>query len=400
MGVARTQALIVGGGPAGLAAAIALGRRKIDCVLVDSLSQDVDKACGEGLMPDTLASLAALGVVVSPADGYTMQGISFMNESDHVRSTFPDGEGVGVRRPWFRQKMAQAATDAGSQILWNTRIKITSANTARIDGRELRFDWLIGADGTSSAIRTAAGLSTTIEEHHRYAVRRHYRVKPWSGFVELHWNRTGQVCLAPVGDECVSAIFMTNSRETLRGDPFAAFPELMSRLKDTEMMTTPAGAVLMTRRLRQVARGNTALVGDASGSVDAITGEGLGMSFRQAAALADCIHSGSLAGYNRRHRAIGRLPHLMGRVLLLLDQFPTLANSALAALSQCPESFAAMLNLHIGAASAGQVLARQAPRFAVTLLASLAKQGIRSMSANAALPELPAIGEPAVKQTP
>jgi len=53
-----TDVLVVGGGPAGLSAAIALRQKGIDCVVVEALSPAIDKACGEGLMPDTLATLA------------------------------------------------------------------------------------------------------------------------------------------------------------------------------------------------------------------------------------------------------------------------------------------------------------------------------------------------------
>jgi flavin-dependent dehydrogenase len=65
------------------------------------------------------------------------------------------------------------------------------------------------------------------------------------------------------------------------------------------------------RRPRQVKseyRERTALAGDASGSVYAITGEGLFLAFRQAEALADAIASGDLAIYQRTHRRIVRRP--------------------------------------------------------------------------------------------
>ena len=63
------------------------------------------------------------------------------------------------------------------------------------------------------------------------------------------------------------------------------FPELNRRLAGADASSTERGAVTALRSLRRVSRGRTILIGDASGSVDAITGEGLSLSFHQAIAL-------------------------------------------------------------------------------------------------------------------
>lgn len=48
--------LVVGGGPAGLATAIHGAKAGLEVVVVERRSGPIDKACGEGLMPHTLAS--------------------------------------------------------------------------------------------------------------------------------------------------------------------------------------------------------------------------------------------------------------------------------------------------------------------------------------------------------
>jgi len=58
----ETDVFIVGGGPAGLAAAIAARQKGFSVVLADGSEPPIDKACGEGMMPGTLEALAALGV--------------------------------------------------------------------------------------------------------------------------------------------------------------------------------------------------------------------------------------------------------------------------------------------------------------------------------------------------
>ena len=96
---------------------------------------------------------------------------------------------------------------------------------------------------------------------------------------------------------------------------------------------------------------NIALIGDASGTVDAITGEGLCLSFQQAEVLAQCFAEGSLESYQRIHRKLGRRPALMARLLLMLDWKTSLRMRAMRAFGSDRRLFAGMLAMHVGALS-------------------------------------------------
>src|SRR6184192_2508869 len=106
------------------------------------------------------------------------------------------------------------------------------------------------------------------------------------------------------------------------------FPKLANYLRHAGPSSTERGAVTVTRRLRQIYRGNFALAGDASGGVDAVTGEGLCLSFRQAIALAHALEEGELQRYQHAHRRLARRPNTVGRLLLLLDRCPSLRRRA------------------------------------------------------------------------
>jgi len=56
---------VAGGGPAGLAAAIAARQQGFSVMVADSAIPPIDKACGEGLMPDGLDSLRQLGMTIT-----------------------------------------------------------------------------------------------------------------------------------------------------------------------------------------------------------------------------------------------------------------------------------------------------------------------------------------------
>jgi flavin-dependent dehydrogenase len=95
----------------------------------------------------------------------------------------------------------------------------------------------------------------------------------------------------------------------------------------------------------------TALVGEASGSVDAITGEGLSMSFQQSVALAEAMYRGDLASYQSAHRKIARLPRAMSSLMLTMDQNHRFRNRVFRAFSAEPSFFSKLLAIHTGAIS-------------------------------------------------
>jgi flavin-dependent dehydrogenase len=353
----ETHVLVVGGGPAGVAAAIAARCRGLSCLVVDRLAPPIDKPCGEGLMPDALAALRHIGVDVGPAHGATLRGIRFTNGRDVVEAPFPDGVGLGVRRPVLHQLLIDRAEALGIPMRWRTRTELIDEHAARLDGHVAKFRWLIGADGPGSHVRRWAGLDASRSAHRRYAQRRHYRLRPWSEFVEIHWGQGGQFYVTPVGEQEVCVVFVGRSpRPGLEG-ALTHFPRLAERLSCAPHTSDLRGAPSVTRTLQRVASGSVALVGDASGSIDVIAGEGLAMAFRQATALARCLADRRLDRYQRLHEGIRTRPQWMTRLMLTMDRWPAFGRRALPALARTPALFAELLAIHVGRAGRIRVLA-------------------------------------------
>jgi flavin-dependent dehydrogenase len=131
-------------------------------------------------------------------------------------------------------------------------------------------------------------------------------------------------------------------------DALVSFPQLRERLARAPQLSNERGAITATRRLRTVFRGRVALVGDASGSVDAITGEGLCVAFQQALALVDALQRDDLREYAAAHRRIARRPTFMADFMLLMDRWPLLQTRALRVFADRPDIFARLLAMHVG----------------------------------------------------
>ena len=334
-----TDIFIVGGGPAGLAAAIAARLKGFEVVVADAAQPPIDKACGEGLMPDSAGALRRLGIAFDAEQSFAFRGIRFLGAGGTVAADFRRESGIAVRRTRLHQLLIDRAAEVGVKLLWRTPVR---------DLNDIRARWIVGADGQNSRVRRWAGLDAARRESFRYGFRRHYRVAPWTEFMEIYWGPECQMYVTPVGagEACVALI--TRDPHVRIDAAMSRFPELARRLAGAETVSEERGAVTATRRLRRIYRDRTVLIGDASGSVDAITGEGISLAFRQALLLAAALESGDLRTYAAAHRRLMRRPAYMARLMLLLDRFPRARPHVLRLFAAEPVIFERLLAVHAG----------------------------------------------------
>jgi flavin-dependent dehydrogenase len=346
----ETGVFVIGAGPAGLAAALAARQRGFEVVVADRSLPPIDKACAEGLMPDGVAALRRIGVEVGHL-GMPFRGIRFLDNKLQAEAVFPHSVncGVGIRRTLLHRLLMERAEDAGVVTCWQSRVEGISPSGVVINGRTVRCRWIIGADGFHSKVRQWTGLQPVWNGARRIGLRQHFRIRPWTEFVEVYWRSHCQAYVTPVGPDEVCIAMIARGKEICASDLLALFPILANRLGRAEPIDSPRGAISMSVKLSAVARQQIALVGDASGSVDAITGEGLALAFRQAAFLATALAAGDINAYNAAHRQMGRMPQFMARLLLLADGSDGFRRFALRVLAAHPRIFSHLLAVHIGA---------------------------------------------------
>jgi flavin-dependent dehydrogenase len=384
--------LVVGGGPVGLAAAIHCTLAGMSVAVAEPRAAPVDKACGEGVMPAALRRLAALGVT---PDGHPLRGIRYLDAAHQADAPFRHGNGLGVRRTVLHAALAARAAALGIPVI-PARVTAFEEHAGHVAAVGVEARYLVAADGLHSTVRRVLERETPPPPGReprpaapRYGLRRHYRVAPWTDLVEVHWAAGAEAYVTPVSADVVGIGLLfarphyagprgdeangntpsgnTPSRDEpsrddapaeaasagdgTRGESggdFAArlsdFPALRDRLGDAPPASEVRGAGPMRQNVRRRVHGRVLLVGDASGYVDALTGEGIGVGLAQAEVLARCLAADRPADYERAwHRASDPAWRFTAGLLWSRNQ-PFLGSRIVPAAQRLPWLFTALVN--------------------------------------------------------
>jgi flavin-dependent dehydrogenase len=350
---AENQALIVGGGPAGLATAIALRLAGVEAQVFDRRQPPIDKPCGEGLMPDGVERLLALGVEIDPIDSARFYGIRYRDRDRVAEARFRESYGLGIRRPRLHAAMIRRAEELGVTLNWGVKVLGLTATGIETDRGNIEGQWRIGADGLRSKVRGWAGLESGRRDRSdrpvalgRFGVRGHFAVKPWSDCVEVHWADGCEAYVTPVGAQEVGVAFLWSGERVGFEILLRRFPHLESKLQGARRTSEIMGTGPLEQHPKGVQRGSVALVGDAAGYRDAITGEGLALAFHQAGALAKAIALGDMGIYERSFRRLMRLPFGLISTLLMIEKRPRWRRRLIRTLAEDGELFERLLAIH------------------------------------------------------
>ena len=330
--------LVGGGGPAGLATALYAAQAGLEVVVVERRTGDLDKACGEGMMPHTLAHLAHLGV---DPKGRALHGISYLGGGRRVDAAFRAGTGLGVRRTVLHAALRDAADDAGVRFVHQDVGPVTQDDSSVRVG-DLRARYLAAADGLHSPIRRSLGLEKASPGPRRWGIRRHVQIAPWTDSVEVHWARGAEAYVTPVADDCVGIAILSSTRGGFDSH-FDEFPELRERV-DGHANGPDRAAGPLRQSARSRTAGRVMLVGDAAGYVDALTGEGMGLAFGAARQLVNCVVADRPADYDRQWRRVTRRYRLLTAGLVRAGGVPTVRARIVPAATALPRVFAMAVN--------------------------------------------------------
>lgn len=362
MGARECDVAIVGAGPAGCAAALALldAAPGAEVVLLDAAAFPRDKTCGDGIGADVVDRLVALGVR-GVTDGWTpLDRFDVRFGSFGVRRSLPRPMWV-IPREVFDARLVAAATDRGATLLRHrVRGLRLGAQGVEVDD-SLRARIVIGADGAHSAVRSAIGQPGP--SHRALAIRGYAAVPPeWAGVQQIVFSGRRHPSYAWSFDRG-DGLANVGYGELL--DRAAAPPTRTSMLESLEQLLPGATARVHEWRGHHLPlsswrwshpHGPVLLAGDAASLVNPLTGEGIYYAVTTGA-LAGTAASAALAAGNalsagsRYRRAVSsalasHLRHLA--VARRLFREPRLIRAGVRAAAQDQRVFDQLMDMGMG----------------------------------------------------
>jgi geranylgeranyl reductase family protein len=358
--------LVVGAGPAGVAAGIEARRLGLDVVVVDKAGFPRDKTCGDGLTTGALRLLDGLGLDVRGLPSYApvTETVLVSPSGREVVVPLPsDGAYAGVApREELDAALVALARARGVEVREHAGVTGVhddhdTYRTVVGDGTELRTRWLVAADGHYSPTRKLLGADDGREGLGTWHAFRQYFTgvedrRLWVLFeADL---LPGYAWVFPVGEGRANVGFgilrdrgdASSSGKALAAQwrSLADRPSVRRALgpgarPEGSVRAWPIPAAYEGERLT---RGRTLFVGDAADVVDPMTGEGIAQALETGALAARAIASAphDHAAVNDRYRTdvectLGRDLRFASWLQHLL-RFPLGARAAIRAASLTP----------------------------------------------------------------
>ena len=371
------DAVVVGAGPGGSAAAYGLAKEGLEVLLLDGSSFPRDKTCGDGLTPRAVLMLEAMGLDPLNVPGaWRMDGVEVVAPNGRAVSLkLPDKPGwpdhiVVAPRYVLDDAVRALALEAGAQFQ-RVRVKGLERNSqvtvhGQQGGRDISYRGraVVLATGANSGLLVKEGLlepapppalaaRAYLENVQDLPQRMQFRFDhlplPGYGWIFPTSEATVNVGVAlyPLPNLWKRRAKPTLPRAAL--EPFLRAPAVQASLQGARFSSPIQGfPIRMDFPRRSAASDRLLLVGEAAGLVNPLTGDGIDFALESgrlaaphlSAALArDDLSKGALMNYNATLRErFGSLfsfsctlqkallsPGLLDTLVLLAERRPELA---------------------------------------------------------------------------
>ena len=327
----RTDVLVVGGGPAGSAAAYWLARAGHDVVVAEKKQFPREKTCGDGLTPRAVHQLEEMGLADRLAGYHRFEGLRTIAHGRTIEMQWPDhpvfpSHGYVVRRRDLDTFVAENAAEAGATLLGGHEVTAPIVRDGLVRGATLQRKsdgesidvearYVVVADGANSRFGRALGTARNKAYPQGIAIRGNYEspmhADPWIESALDVRDRNGNSMpgygwIFPVGDGTINVgigllstfrDYKSVNTTHLMDEWAHTLPEHWGIDPDRPLAPPTGGRLPMAGSVNPKVGPTWIVVGDAAGSINPFNGEGIDYAYetgRMAAGLvAEALATGS-----------------------------------------------------------------------------------------------------------
>jgi 2-octaprenyl-6-methoxyphenol hydroxylase len=320
---AQTEVIVIGAGPAGLAAGLACRSAGLNPIIVNTskaASQQAAKGRSAALFNQSVAFLQKLGVWDACQDAAEpLRSLQFIDDTGRILRapdcTFHAAEigehafGYNIANADLMRVFEGEARARGVQTVSPGRLLNLDSGSEEIhvrfeDGLKLYARLVIAADGRMSAAREAAGIRAVTWSYDQIAIAGSFsHERPHGGVcVEFH-RHAGPFTVIPLPGNRSSYVWSERAADAkrllgLEDAQFAAEAEtaarfVLGRIFDpSERTAFPLGTVAV----REYGRARVALAGEAAHAAPPIGAQGLNLGLRDAETLVTLVAEARVRG--------------------------------------------------------------------------------------------------------
>lgn len=293
---------VIGGGPAGTAAAIIAARAGSRVLLLERGRLPRQRVCGEFVSAESLALLASLlsGTAAELLSCAPRIARAWLFFDGHAISAPVDPPAASIARFDLDAALWLAAKQAGVDARLETTVQRISGDgpfTLSTGAGEFRAQALVNASGRWSNLRQQDGTQTA--EQKWLGIKSHYAEKNPPASVDLYFFEGGYCGVQPVAQMGASenghrvnacALVRSDVAHTL-AEVFALHPDLRERARHWQPLMEPVRTSPLVFGEPQAVRGAVLQAGDAAGFVDPFVGGGISLALRGGTLAAQCLAS-------------------------------------------------------------------------------------------------------------
>lgn len=318
-----SDVIVVGAGPGGATAAMALVQKGYDVLLMDRKAFPRDKACGDAVPAGAIDLLYALGMEdkIKNAGFYYVDKIRLVSPKGHIMDADLEEENHRSRsaivpRLVFDNLLQQHAVESGAEFVQaHVKEPIVEDDQvvgvrARVNGstKEFRSKVVVAADGVTSTIARAIRPDKHVDGHRAVALRAYIDdIEELPHQVEFYLYEQilpGYAWIFPLGkNEANIGLGMRLDKFRENGhnlndmlQKFLEMPDIKARLKKGGQVHDVATWQLNFGSQKNVRRAydGALLIGDAAGFINPLTGGGISNALTSARLATETVHEAFL----------------------------------------------------------------------------------------------------------